>query len=108
MLTLVGIEWSSPSAALTGTLVSGAGFGAAFSGSLRSLAPLALPHERAGLMAGFFVASYLAFSVPPIVAGLFTSRAGIEVTAVGYGLAVASLALTAFVATSFHVSSYQR
>lgn len=95
LLTLLGIEGSWSSAAFAGTLVSGAGFGAAFSGSLRSLVPLAQPHQRAGLMAGFFVASYLAFSVPPIVAGLFTSMFGLENTAVGYGLAAAGLALVA-------------
>ena len=98
LLTLAGIEWAWPSAALVGTLVAGAGFGAAFSGSLRSLVPLAQPHERAGLVAGFFVASYLAFSVPPIVAGLVTSKFGLEATAVGYGLAAAGLALIALLA----------
>lgn len=98
LLTLAGIEWAWPSAALVGTLVAGAGFGAAFSGSLRSLVPLAQPHERAGLVAGFFVASYLAFSVPPIVAGLVTSKFGLEATAAGYGLAAAGLALIALLA----------
>lgn len=98
LLTLAGIEWGWSSAALVGTLVAGAGFGAAFSGSLRSLVPLAQPHERAGLVAGFFVASYLAFSVPPIVAGLVTSKFGLEATAVGYGLAAAGLALIALLA----------
>lgn len=98
LLTLAGIEWASSSAALAGTVVAGLGFGAAFSGSLRSLVPLALPHERAGLMAGFFVASYLAFSVPPIVAGVFASNFGLQATALGYGLAAAGLALIALVA----------
>jgi Major Facilitator Superfamily len=32
------------------TLVAGSGFGAGFLGALRSVVPLALPHERAGLM----------------------------------------------------------
>lgn len=98
LLTLAGLAWNAPVVALVGTLVSGAGFGAAFSGSLRTLVPLAKPHERAGLMAGFFVASYLAFSVPPIVAGLLTGRFGLEATAVGYGLAAAGLALLALLA----------
>lgn len=98
LLTLIGIEWASSHAAVAGTLIAGAGFGAAFSGSLRSLVPLALPHQRAGLMAGFFVASYLAFSVPPIVAGLFVTSFGLQATAVGYGLAAAGLALIALVA----------
>jgi MFS family permease len=95
LLTLVGVHWDWPVFALAGTIIAGAGFGAAFSGSVRSLIPLAQPHERAGLMAAFFVASYLAFSVPPVVAGLLTSRFGLEATAIGYGLAAACLALVA-------------
>jgi MFS family permease len=99
LITLAGIHWAWPVAAVVGPLVSGAGFGTAFSGSLRSLVPLAQAHERASLMAGFFAASYLAFSVPAIVAGLLTSRIGLEATAVGYGLAAALLAATALVPT---------
>lgn len=49
-------------------------------------------------MSGFFVASYLAFSVPPIVAGLLTNRFGLEATAMGYGLAAAGLAMIALLA----------
>lgn len=95
-VTLAGLHWRSPGLALAGTVVSGAGFGSAFSGSLRSLVPLALPAERAALMAAFFVASYLAFSLPAIAAGLLTSRLGLEPTAIVYGLGAALLALTVF------------
>lgn len=96
VVTLAGLHWRSPGLALAGTVVSGAGFGSAFSGSLRSLVPLALPAERAALMAAFFVASYLAFSLPAIAAGLLTSRLGLEPTAIVYGLGAALLALTVF------------
>lgn len=95
-VTLAGLHWRSPGLALAGTVIAGAGFGSAFSGSLRSLVPLALPGERAALMAAFYVTSYLAFSVPAIVAGLLTSRLGLEPTAIGYGLGAALLALTVF------------
>ncbi|MDB5860839.1 MAG: transporter [Ramlibacter sp.] len=99
VLTLGGIHWLWSGAALAGTVIAGLGFGAAFSGSLRSLVPLAQAHERAALMSGFFAASYLAFSVPAIVAGLLASRFGLQATAIGYGLAAAMLALTALVPT---------
>lgn len=95
VLTLIGIHWLWSGVAFAGTVIAGAGFGAAFSGSLRSLVPLAMAHERAALMSGFFAASYLAFSVPAILAGLLTSRFGLQPTATGYGLAAALLALTA-------------
>ncbi|HSV44353.1 MAG TPA: MFS transporter [Ramlibacter sp.] len=97
LVTLAGIHWGWSGAGLIGTVVAGAGFGATFSGSLRSLVPLAQAHERAALMSGFLVASYLAFSVPAIVAGLLTSRFGLQPTAIGYGLVAALLALTALV-----------
>jgi predicted MFS family arabinose efflux permease len=94
VVTLLAIQWRSPAAALAGTLLAGAGFGAAFSGSMRSLVPLAQAHERAARISLFLAASYLAFSVPAIVAGLLTNRFGLQPTAVGYGLAAAFLALT--------------
>jgi MFS family permease len=99
LATLAGVHWVWPGIALAGTVISGAGFGAGFSGSLRSLVPLALAHERAGLMSGFFVASYLAFSLPAVLAGLLTSRFGLESTALGYGFAAAFLALAGLAAT---------
>lgn len=93
--TLAGVQWFGSGAALAGTMLAGAGFGSAFSGCLRTLIPLAMAHERASLMSGFFVACYLAFSVPAIVAGLLTGRIGLQATAVGYGLGAAALAFVA-------------
>ena len=98
LVSLAGVQGAWPAVALLGTVIAGAGFGSAFSGSLRSLVPLAAPHERAALMAGFFAASYLAFSLPAIVAGLLTSRIGLQATALGYGAAIALLALITFAA----------
>jgi hypothetical protein len=74
------------------------GFGAAFNGSIRSLVPLAAAHERAGLMSGFFVLSYLAFSLPAVAAGLFTGRFGLQTTTMGYGLALMAMAAAALLA----------
>lgn len=96
VMALAGVHWPWPAVALVGTVISGLGFGAAFSGSVRSLVPLAQAHERAALMAGFFAASYLAFSLPAIAAGLLTARFGLEPTAIVYGIAAAALALAAF------------
>jgi MFS family permease len=93
LVSLAGVHWSWPVVALLGTVIAGAGFGSSFSGALRSLVPLAPPQERAALMAGFFAASYLAFSLPAIVAGLFTSRIGLQATALGYGSAIALMSL---------------
>ena len=97
-VTLGGVQLHSTALFFAGSIVAGLGFGAAFNGTLRSLVPLAEAHERAALMATFFVLSYLAFSVPAIVAGLFVGQVGLQAASVGYGallvmLGVAALAM---------------
>jgi hypothetical protein len=98
-LTLVGVHAGSGLAFFGGTLVAGFGFGAGFNGAVRSLVPLAAPHERAGLMAGFFALSYLAFSVPAIIAGLGTGLFGLHATTLGYGSLLVVMALAALFAS---------
>lgn len=78
-----------------GTLVLGSGFGAGFLGALRSVVPLALPHERAGLMSAFYVLSYLAFCLPALLAGNLTRSFGLIATTDGYGAVLILLALGA-------------
>jgi MFS family permease len=93
--TLTGIALHSTAAFFIGAAIAGLGFGSAFNGSLRSLAALAEPQERASLMAGFYVLSYLAFSVPAIAAGLCTGLFGLPATAMGLGALLALMAFTA-------------
>lgn len=95
-LTLLGVHAGSAAAFFGGTAVAGLGFGAGFNAAVRSLVPLAPPQQRAGLMAGFFVISYLAFSLPAIAAGLFTGWAGLQVTMLGYGSLLVALAALAW------------
>jgi hypothetical protein len=47
MITLAGIQMQHVSLMLVGTIVAGIGFGAAFSGSMRTVMPHAEAHERA-------------------------------------------------------------
>ena len=95
-VTLVGIARHSGLTFFAGTVIAGAGFGAGFNGSLRSLVSLASAQERGGLMAGFFTASYLAFSVPAIAAGFAVGRFGLQGTALGFGAGLMGLALGAW------------
>lgn len=83
-LTLAGIVMQASVALFAGTAIAGFGFGAAFNGSMRSLVPLAEPHERAGLMASFFGLSYLAFSVPAMLAGLAAGYVGLQMSVMAY------------------------
>lgn len=60
-----------------GTLVTGVGFGSGFLGATRSLLPLAQPAQRAGLLAAFYVLSYLAFRLPALAVSALVPRLGL-------------------------------
>ena len=94
-VTLAGIARYFAPAYFIGTAIMGAGFGAGFNGSLRSLVGLARPEERGGLMAGFFSLSYLAFAVPAIAAGLAVGHFGLHATALGFLAGIMGLVLIA-------------
>lgn len=96
-LILVAIHSASLMLFFIATLVAGSGFGAGFLGALRSVVPLALPHERAGLMSAFYVLSYLAFCLPSLAAGNLTQRFGLIATTDGYGAVLIVLSLSALV-----------
>ncbi|GGO02794.1 hypothetical protein GCM10010116_05420 [Microbispora rosea subsp. aerata] len=96
-LTLAALATVSTPLFFAGAVVTGCGFGSAFLGTLGSLATLAGPAERAGLFASVFVVSYLAFSVPALVAGLEVPSYGLRATAIVYGCGVVALALLATV-----------
>ncbi|MFS2096383.1 MFS transporter [Pseudomonas sp. Pseusp11] len=96
-LILLAVHSASLPLFFFGTLVAGGGFGAGFLGALRSLVPLALPHERAGLMSAFYVLSYLAFCLPSLLAGNLTRTFGLVATTDGYGAALIILSLAALI-----------
>jgi MFS family permease len=85
---------------LLGALIGGVGWGSSYSGSLRTLSPLAEPDQRAGLFAALFTVAYLAFGVPVIIAGQLIPRAGLLSTAIGYCGAIALFATAGLVAQS--------
>ncbi|MNK94824.1 Multidrug resistance protein MdtL [compost metagenome] len=98
ILILLGVHNASLSLFFLGTLIAGCGFGAGFLGAVRSLVPLALPHERAGLMSAYYVLSYLAFCLPSLLAGNLTHIFGLVTTTDGYGAVLIILSLSALIA----------
>ncbi|KQZ92294.1 MFS transporter [Pseudomonas sp. Root562] len=98
VLILLGVHGSSLTLFFVGTLIAGCGFGSGFLGAVRSLVPLALPHERAGLMSAYYVLSYLAFCLPSLLAGNLTHGFGLVRTTDGYGVALIVLSLSALFA----------
>ena len=95
---IAGIEAASLALMIIGQAIAGVGFGASFTAALRLIFPLAAPHQRAGVVSGIYLVSYLALGVPIVVAGQLTGVLG-EVPAVAWytGLALL-LALISLVA----------
>jgi hypothetical protein len=95
VVTLAAIETTSATAFLAGTAVAGAGFGTAMLGAFRTISALAAPGQRAGLVAAYFIASYAAFSIPVVIAGIATTHFGLHQTALVYCAVIAVLAAVA-------------
>jgi hypothetical protein len=96
--TLAAIGAGSGSLAAVGTVVAGIGFGAAGLGTFGTMAALSRPTERGAVFALTYVVSYLAFSVPAVVAGVAANVVGLGPTATVYGGVVAALGVLALVA----------
>lgn len=94
-VTLVGLIVESVLLAALGTFVAGIGFGASARGTFGTIASIALPEDRGGLFAVFYVISYLAFSLPALAAGLASTEAGLRPTAIVYAAAALVLSLLA-------------
>jgi MFS family permease len=92
-LFLVALSSTSLALFVLGAVIAGAGFGPAFLGAFRSVSQLAAPHQRAALISAIYVVSYLAFSLPALVAGLLITHVGLRSTSLGYGGVVASVAV---------------
>jgi predicted MFS family arabinose efflux permease len=95
-ITLLAVTAGSVAVFFAGTAVAGVGFGAGFQGAIRTVLPLAAPHERAGVLSTAYVVSYLALGLPAVIAGfLVVHGGGLVTTAREYGVAVMVLAALA-------------
>jgi hypothetical protein len=91
-LVLIAADTRSIVMFFIGTAVSGAGFGAGFQGSLRTIVPLAAPTERAGVISVAYIVCYLAMGLPAILAGVLVVNSTVLHTAQEFGIAVIVLA----------------
>ncbi|MEJ1815334.1 MFS transporter [Clavibacter michiganensis subsp. michiganensis] len=78
-------------------VIGGVGFGAGFQAGLRLVLAEAPVDQRASFLSSVYVASYLAFGVPSIVAGVFVEADGLPIVLTVYGAFVAASALVALV-----------
>jgi hypothetical protein len=97
-VTLAGVREQLVWLMLVGTVVSGIGFGATFSGAMRTVLPLASTQERAELLAAFYVVGYLSFSLPAVLTGFAVPTVGLTVAAYVYGAIVILMALASMIA----------
>ena len=97
-VTLAGVHEQLVWLMLLGTVIAGVGFGAAFSGTMRTILPLAKVDERAGLLSAFYVEGYLSFSLPAVLTGFTVPMVGLTVAAYAYGGAVIAMALISMLA----------
>ena len=95
LITLGGLAADQLWLYVLGSAAAGAGFGPAFVGALRTLAPLVATTERAALLTTVYVLSYVCFSAPAVLAGAATTRFGLRGTADVYAAAVAVVAAVA-------------
>jgi MFS family permease len=94
-LALIALSDGSTALFLLATGVAGLGFGPAFAGAFRAVTNRAPADQRAALVASVYVASYLAYSLPALAAGIAVTRYGLADTANVYGAALIALALLA-------------
>ena len=93
VMIVVASATDSSVAYLAGSIVGGAGFGAAFLGGLRALAVAIPPQYRAAVLAAFFVVAYGSLSVPAVLAGVLVTHISLQSTFEIFGSAVAAIAL---------------
>jgi MFS family permease len=98
VLTIVATLTSTLPLYVVGSAIAGLGFGSAFRFAVNALGEAAPAAQRGQVFATMYIVSYVAFSVPALVAGLAVGAVGLEPTAVAYGALDVALVLIATVA----------
>lgn len=93
VLIVIASATDSSTIYVLGSIIGGAGFGAAFLGGLRALVVDIPPAYRAAVMAAFFVAAYASLSVPAVLAGIVVTHVSLPSTFEIFGSIVAGIAL---------------
>ena len=96
-VVLAGAHGGQASVLLAGIIIAGFGWGGAFLGGLRTVLPLVDAGERAGFMSAYYLQSYLAMSLPALLAGYGARDFGLLAATDIYGVVLIILALIAVV-----------
>ncbi|MEU3167947.1 MFS transporter [Streptosporangium sp. NPDC006930] len=84
---------------LVALVMSGAGAGLLFKVAVGWAAAVAAPHSRAGVLAVFFVISYVGMGLPAILFSLALRSFAPQVTMIGFGAVLSSAAVVALLLT---------
>jgi len=90
---VAGAATGAGAAYLVGSVLGGAGFGAAFLGGLRALITAIPAGHRASVMSAFYVAAYGSLSIPAVLAGIVVTSISLRSTFEIFGSAVTVVAL---------------
>jgi len=95
-VTAAAVLTCGVSVLLIGAVIAGVGFGLGFRGGMQLVLPAVTASERAGALSLLYVASYLGFGVPAIVAGVVAQQTNnLTATTLGYAVLLVLLALAA-------------
>jgi hypothetical protein len=98
-MTTGAVLFHTMSLYVIGSAVAGIGYGATFRNVVDELGRAAPAAQRGQVFATMYIASYTAFSLPALMAGIAVERYGLDLTTIGYGLLVITLTLVAATAS---------
>ncbi|MGW0039136.1 MFS transporter [Gordonia sp. NPDC003376] len=93
VISLLGVLATNLPTYVVGSLIAGSGFAGTYIGALDSVSNRTPAGQRGQVFSTVFIVSYVAFSVPAVIAGLLVSHVGLRETVVGYVTYVLTLAV---------------
>jgi MFS family permease len=92
---LISVATGSTPAFFVASVIAGLAFGSAFHGGMRTLMGGLAPADRAGLLSGIYLFSYLGAAIPAFIAGELVTTWGLSTVTRSYGGLVVFLAILA-------------
>jgi MFS family permease len=92
---LISVATKSTPGFFVASVVAGLGFGAAFHGGMRTLMAGLAPTDRAGLLSGIYLFSYLGAAIPAFIAGELVTTWGLSTVTRSFGGLVVCMAILA-------------
>jgi dipeptide/tripeptide permease len=101
VLLAIALRYSSLPGLLIAGVVAGGGQGTSFSRGLAAIVEGSPASRRAEVSSTYFVVAYIAVSLPVLGEGLAAQRWGLRTAGVGFGIAIAMVAVVCLVAVLY-------